>query len=68
MKADRYRRPGFYWVRFEGALCVAEYVKTCGSCPGPGRGHWHFPGVESPFIDIEICELLSGRIEPPKHV
>lgn len=26
MKADKVRKPGFYWVRFGGAVIVAEYA------------------------------------------
>lgn len=70
MKADRHRRPGFYWVRFEGSVIVAEYTEEGMLCQGPDeritrKAHWHMPGCDGCFRDREVCELLSGRLEPP---
>lgn len=60
MKRDRKRLPGFYWVRFEGEIIVAEYVnrRVC----APEIHHWHIPGSNRCFRDGEICELLSTKL------
>ena len=55
MKADRKRASGFYWVRFEGELVVAEYTSDGLGC-SPEGPHWHVPGCC--FLDSQICELL----------
>lgn len=64
MKVDKKRLPGFYWVRFEGALVVAEYTDGLG-CTDEQR-HWHIPGSETCFKNKEICELLSTRLNEPR--
>lgn len=64
MKADRNRKSGWYWIRFEGQVIVGEYTADgCGCSPeGP---HWHVPLADACFLDRQICELLSDRLEPP---
>ena len=64
MKADRKRKPGFYWVRFEGELVVAEYTDGLGCEGNDGKKHWHIPGSDGCFFDREVCELLSDRLFP----
>ena len=66
MKRDAKRLPGFYWVRFEGEIIVAEY--TMGRGCSSERPHWHIPGSDTCFYDREVCELLSPELlspEPP---
>lgn len=66
MKGDPRRRAGYYWVRFEGAPTVAEYVrrKMWRVCiDGP---HWHLTASSACFSNKEVCELLSGRLEAPR--
>ncbi len=65
MKADRKRRSGFYWVRFEGLVIVAEYTADGLGC-SPEGPHWHVPMADNCFRNREICELLSDRLEPPE--
>lgn len=60
MKADRKRAFGFYWVRFEGSVCVAEYLDGIGC--SEERPHWHVPGSDFCFKNREVCELLSPRL------
>lgn len=62
MKANPKRAPGFYWVRFEGDIVVAEYTDGSGCEGSDGKGHWHIPGSDGWFMDREVCELLSGKI------
>ena len=50
-------RLGFYWVRFEGELIIAE--RTTGRGCGPSTGHWHIPGMASCVADSQVCEVLS---------
>jgi hypothetical protein len=57
MNSDPKRKSGFYWVRFEGKPCVAEYDRD--------SAFWEVPGGRVWFMDLEVCELLSGRLEPP---
>ena len=76
MKADPARKSGFYWVRFEGEVQVAEYVARsrnisilpkCG-CP-LWAAHWHIlnsHGIRF-YRDSEVCELLSERLTPPLY-
>jgi hypothetical protein len=65
MKADAKRLTGFYWVRFEGEIVVAEY--THGRGCSDERPHWHIPGSGECFKNNEVCELLSAKpIEQPK--
>ena len=64
MKADPKRKPGFYWVRFEGLVIVAEYAKAA---RGGFRDRWIVPGSVTAFEDGEVCELLSERLEPPRE-
>jgi len=64
MKRDAKRQRGFYWVRFEGEIVVAEYTDGRG-CTDE-RSHWHIPGSAACFRNKEVCELLSPRIEHPK--
>jgi len=64
MKADRYRRSGFYWVRFEGSILVAEYTADGLGC-SPEGPHWHIPQSDACWRNREVCELLSGRILAP---
>lgn len=63
MKGDRKRVPGFYWVRFEGEVIVAEWTDGSGCEGNDGKPHWHIPGSDGCFYDREVCELLSGRIQ-----
>ena len=65
MKRDRKRLPGFYWVRFEGGIIVAEYTDTGLGC-APEGPHWHVPQAEECFLDEAICELLSDRLPQPR--
>jgi len=64
VRSNPTRLPGFYWVRFEGEVVVAEYTDGRGCEGSGGRKHWHIPGSESCFKDREVCELLSFRLEP----
>ena len=64
MRADRNRKPGYYWVRFEGAVCVAEYTATGRGCEPEGP-HWHVPGSSVCWPDKDVCELLSAAVELP---
>jgi hypothetical protein len=61
MRRDKKRMPGFYWVRFEGDVLVAEYTNGFGC--SDERPHWHLPGSGECWKDKEICELLSGRLQ-----
>ena len=65
MRPDRKRRPGFYWVRFEGEVVVAEY--TLGRGCSDERPHWHIPGSSACWRDREICELLE-EIPLPRRI
>jgi len=66
MEHDPSLKPGFYWVRFEGEVIVAEYTATRFKCDGQGcvdgTFHWHIPGSSDCWMDVEICERLSGRL------
>ena len=55
MTADPYRKPGFYWVRFMGEPCIAEYTSD---------GHWLMPRSARCYSDDD-CEPLSDRLEEP---
>jgi hypothetical protein len=63
LKPNRKRKPGFYWVRFEGEIVVAEYTEGRGC--SDERPHWHVPGSAECFKNREICELLSERLAQP---
>ncbi len=54
MNVDEKRKPGFYWVRFEGEVQVAEWTRL---------GSWVVTGSDRYFTDAEVCELLSGKLE-----
>jgi hypothetical protein len=62
MKRDPKLKPGFYWVRFEGEVIVAERVLAC-DYRSWVHLHWHIPGSDGCFKDSEICERLSERLE-----
>jgi hypothetical protein len=65
MRADGKRESGFYWVRFEGQIIVAEYTADGLGC-SPGEGpHWHVPLSDDCFSNQQVCELLSARLDPP---
>lgn len=64
MKRDRKRLSGFYWVRFEGQVIVAEYTADGLGC-SPEGPHWHVPQSEGCHSDREIRELLSGKLVGP---
>lgn len=68
MKADKKRKSGFYWVRFEGQVIVAEYTCDGLGC-SPEGPHWHVPQADECFKDRQVCELLSERLElrPSNH-
>lgn len=60
---------GFYWVRFEGQVIVAEYSPVenkCGGCPLRGKAHWHVPASSAPFEDRQLCEIFGEPIPRPK--
>ncbi len=57
MKVDKKRKPGFYWVRFEGSIIVAEWSDGKRNPKG-----WNIPGCATAFSDKEVCELLSNRM------
>lgn len=59
MNADPQRKPGFYWVRFEGNNQIAEWTD---------HGSWIFCGCDLFFSDAEVCEIISGHLEPLKNV
>jgi hypothetical protein len=61
MKHDNKLKPGFYWVRFEGEVIVAERVKR--HATKPTQLHWHVSGSEICFDDKEVCELLGGPLK-----
>jgi hypothetical protein len=69
MRTDRNRVPGFYWVRFEGEVIVAEYTDGAGCLEEVGgvevgvKPHWHVPGSDVCYKDREVCELLSATLE-----
>jgi hypothetical protein len=67
MKPDTKRPAGFYWIRFEGQVIVAEYspARKCKACT-LSTPHWHVPGSATPFGDHQVCEILSKRLEVPK--
>jgi hypothetical protein len=67
MKPDTKRPAGFYWVRFEGQVIVAEYSRK-GKCNGCATRtpHWHVPAAAIALRDNQVCELLSKRLEVPK--
>lgn len=67
MKRDRKRVSGFYWVRFEGQIIVAEYTSDGLGC-SPEGPHWHVPQSEDCFLDQLVCELLYGPIPTPKEL
>jgi len=52
---DPKRKPGFYWVRFEGQVIIAEYV---------GSGKWQVPGSDRAWEDKEFCELICKVSRP----
>lgn len=67
MKSDRHREAGFYWVRFQGEIIVAEFTDGK-ECIEDGLGnttqpHWHIPGTSECWKNSDVCELLSGRLE-----
>lgn len=64
MKANRKRLFGFYWVRFEGDLIVAEYSDGDG-CTGSSGPHWHVPASPDCFYDREVSQLVAGPIPRP---
>ena len=53
MKSNKKRRPGFYWVRFEGSITVAEWDGSA----------WFFTNCLGGYLDYEVCERLSNRLE-----
>lgn len=55
------RPHGFYWVRFEGVVIIAEY--TAGDACTEQYDHWHVPGSDKCWKNREVCELLSSRLE-----
>lgn len=57
MKRDPKRKPGFYWIRFEGKAIVAEWQPIL----------WYVGGSVTGFKDSEVCELLSSRLRAPKE-
>lgn len=59
MKVDREHKPGFYYVRFEGALIVAEYTNGAGC--SEEYPHWHVPGSGDCHRDKD-CDLLGGPL------
>jgi hypothetical protein len=63
MKDSRVRQSGFYWVRFEGKVVVAEYTSYGRGCY-PGQ-HWHVPASSGCYGNSEVCELLSQRLTAP---
>ena len=65
MTRDQTRRDGFYWVRFEGEVVVAEYTGKGRGCTPEGP-HWHIPGSSECFRDAQVCQMLSPRLNPPK--
>ena len=67
MRRDANRAAGFYWVRFEGQIIVAEYTKHGLGC-SPEGPHWHVPQSDECFLDREVCEVLSGLIPTPKEL
>ena len=60
MQHDPTLKPGFYWVRFEGELIIAQY--TTGKGCVDEIFHWHVPGSEGCFMDVEISERMSGPL------
>lgn len=65
MQRDPKRESGFYWVRFEGEVVVAEYTADgAGWSAGDGQW-WRVPGSSHSFEDDQVCELLSARIPSP---
>lgn len=63
MTRDKSRKPGFYWVRYEGEVIVAEYTRGHGC--SDETSHWHLPGVDACHKDQEVCELLAGPLALP---
>jgi hypothetical protein len=69
MRGDRNRAYGFYWVRFEGEVIVAEYTDGDGCLEEVGgrevavKPHWHVPGSDVCYKAREVCELL-GPVSP----
>jgi len=63
MNRDAKRKPGFYWVRFEGQVIVAEYTGFDALGCSHYYPHWHIPGSAACFADKEVCELLSSRLQ-----
>lgn len=59
MKSDPQRKPGYYWVRFEGVVTIAEYK---------GNGTWEVCGDDRAWEDSEFCEILSDRLTYDKRV
>lgn len=55
MTVDPNRKPGFFWVRFEGSVQVMEWR----------AGSWLACGSPEGFTNGEVCELLSGRLWEP---
>lgn len=55
MTPDPNRKPGFYWVRFEGEVQIMEYSQV--------KGHWYACASQMFFTDLQVCELLSDRLE-----
>lgn len=64
MLPDPKRKPGFYWVRFEGEVQVAEYAERTRAEGSKYKGKfaWYFCGLGYAVKDEEICELLSRRL------
>lgn len=67
MKADNKRASGFYWVRFEGQVIVAEYTSDGLGC-SPEGPHWHVPQSDGCFLNGQVCELLYGPIPTPREL
>lgn len=62
MKKDIMRHSGFYWVRFEGEVIVAEYVLGREARCTSQFPHWHVPGSSDCFMNRDVCELFEGPL------
>lgn len=57
MRVNVRRKPGFYWVRFEGEVIVAEYtdgrdcIDTSTRTGLAEYPHWHVPGSDGCLLD-----------------